>query len=1344
MESNRKRSLGLWRISIICLIWVIFLLPSLATSGETYKFERMWPTLQQPWYFITPSDVEVDKRNSVVYVVDMNSRYIYKFTLDGHFVTRWGGTEGNGDGEFKRPRKITVDHNGYVYVADSANHNIQKFTSDGEFLAKWGGSGESSDDGEFFSPKGIAADSNGFIYIADSHNHRIQKFTSNGELVKKWGKLGDGDGEFNEPFGIAVDNKDNVYVADADNHNIQKFTSDGEFLIKWGNYGSGDGQFNEPSGIAVDNNGYICVADSTNNRIQKFTSDGEFAGKWGEYGAGDGELIKPTGLAFDDSGFVYVADSNNFRIQKFNLKGSFVKKWGCVGSGYGEFKGPVGIGVDSNDFIYVADTLNHRVQKFNSNGEFNKTWGNEGTGDKEFIYPTGLAIDSNNYVYVSDSENHRIQKFNSEGSLIAKWGTMGSEDGQFQRPTGITVDNNNFIYVADSFNNRIQKFDPKGEFVFKWESPGYLSGKLIYPTHVAVDSKGFVYVPYILTHSIQKFTPNGAFFNEFKVYKANQAIISLAIDSEDFVYVASSDTSFIEKYTSEGERITAFGGSGLGAGQLSYPGDLFISKSGKVYISDTANHRVQVFRKGLDTERKMKAIIVAGGWVGDSLWDAIQMNANFAYYVLTYQGFSDETIYYLNSKTDLYTVDDYATNEKLKNIIQSEWAKDTDDLILYLVDHGDKDIFNINKTENLLASELNSWLDSLQKDIPGKLIVIYDACESGTFLDSLKPSENEKRIVITSTSPDEKAWFITQGAISFSNYFWTHIFNGLSIKHAFDLADKAVGYINTTENQNPLIDDNGDAQNTYIGPGAGASDVPEIENVSPDQTISEGNSADLYASGVTDDDGIEYVRAVIRPPDFNSGASNNPLQDLPSTELIYNEQNNRYEATYEEFNTEGTYQILIYAMDRKGNKSIPILTNVNIKSPLTRKAIIVAGKPDSDFPKPATENNAKLAYNALITQGYSEDDIYLMSSNEASIPEVPKMPVKSTLDNLEYAVSTWSANNTRDLVIYMLGSGDNEKFHVNPTESLSAGKLDEWLDALQEQLPGIIVLIYDASFSGSFISLLMPSDEKERIVITSTDKDQKVNSVADGDISFSQYFWNDVWNGANVRLCFSNAKKVFTDLEELLEKAQLPHLNDNGNGIGNEGYDSNPTGNEGRDGNLANTYNIGIGLGSAYRPLIRNISPTQVLNGVKSVTIWANDVSLRDSATNKIQAIISPPNRESYSTIELVYNSDTGRYEGIYDGFTDYGKYDIIVYAKNSEGNVSLPITTRFYQEISGDIDGDHNADLTDALLVLKILAGINVEPREDYSTSGVDVNGDNKVGMEEVVYILQNVAGMK
>jgi len=64
---------------------------------------------------------------------------------------------------------------------------------------------------------------------------------------------------------------------------------------------------------------------------------------------------------------------------------------------------------------------------------------------------------------------------------------------------------------------------------------------------------------------------------------------------------------------------------------------------------------------------------------------------------------------------------------------------------------------------------------------------------------------------------------------------------------------------------------------------------------------------------------------------------------------------------------------------------------------------------------------------------------------------------------------------------------------------------------------------------------------------------------------------------------------------------------------------------------------------------------------------------------------------------------------------------------------------------LKGDINGDLKADLADAVLGLQIVAGIESEKiRLDYIQSRTDVNEDNKVGMEEVLHILNKIGTLK
>jgi sugar lactone lactonase YvrE len=187
--------------------------------------------------FSVPSGIATDPAGDV-YVADSGNARIQKFDFDGSFISKWG-SGGSGNGQFNLPNGIATDAVGNVYVVDSyglapasRNNRIQKFSSDGAFITKWGGTG--SGNGQFYAPSDVATDPAGNVYVVDSGNNRIQKFSSDGGFITKWGGKGSGNGRFNFPGGIATDSAGNVYVADTGNNRIQKFTSDGRFITKWG------------------------------------------------------------------------------------------------------------------------------------------------------------------------------------------------------------------------------------------------------------------------------------------------------------------------------------------------------------------------------------------------------------------------------------------------------------------------------------------------------------------------------------------------------------------------------------------------------------------------------------------------------------------------------------------------------------------------------------------------------------------------------------------------------------------------------------------------------------------------------------------------------------------------------------------------------------------------------------------------------------------------------------------------------------------------------------------------------------------------------------------------------
>ena len=133
------------------------------------------------------------------------------------------------------------------------------------------------------------------------------------------------------------------------------------------------------------------------------------------------------------------------------------------------------------------------------------------------------------------------------------------------------------IYVADSGNNRIQVFKPDGTFLRQWGSTCKLDtgegcvdggeGQFNEPWGIAVGQDGSVYVSDTWNHRIQKFTNDGAIRHMPGASSVRPA------------------ASWARRALFYGPRVVAIG------------------PDGNVYVMDTGNKRVQVFKPDGDVRQ---------------------------------------------------------------------------------------------------------------------------------------------------------------------------------------------------------------------------------------------------------------------------------------------------------------------------------------------------------------------------------------------------------------------------------------------------------------------------------------------------------------------------------------------------------------------------------------------------------------------------------------------------------------------------------------------------------------------------------------------------------------------
>jgi hypothetical protein len=131
------------------------------------------------------------------------------------------------------------------------------------------------------------------------------------------------------------------------------------------------------------------------------------------------------------------------------------------------------------------------------------------------------------------------------------------------------------------------------------------------------------------------------------------------------------------------------------------------------------------------------------------------------------------------------------------------WAKDQENsgpLYLYLVDHGGKQAIKVTPKSLLTAAQVKEALDQFQAQTGRDVVVMIEACYSGTWKDILAAPN---RLVLTSTG--EMAELLPNEGVAntFSDYLFKGFAKGMSMDQAYAHAVTGVQSTAMGKNQSP-------------------------------------------------------------------------------------------------------------------------------------------------------------------------------------------------------------------------------------------------------------------------------------------------------------------------------------------------------------------------------------------------------------------------------------------------------------------------------------------------------------------------------------------------------------